>query len=113
MFTRKDYMNKACTHREYYGQFVNDGVIRLVLHRIGRKAILGSTDPHFNDIPLHRWDALCGFDGRPYSGGTFTGGAVYPLVAAKFKELGQHVSPSDLLCVLKEAARQIKEDHDV
>lgn len=86
--TREEYMNavdKAAAHRQYYGQFVSDTVRQVVASRIGRAAILASTDPHFNDIPLKRWDDL------------------YPVLHRAGWSL------SDVVCTAKEAARQIKE----
>jgi hypothetical protein len=108
-------MHKRCTHREYYGQFVNDGVISAVVRTIGARKILASTDPHLNDIPLHRWDALAGYSNRQYSREheRFTGGLLMHLVGRDLsKANGGGVSPSDLVCVAKEAARQYKEKHD-
>ena len=58
MFTREDYMGKVCTHQQYYSQFVTPGIIKLVKTHIGDKELLTSRNPHFNDIPLARWDRL-------------------------------------------------------
>lgn len=58
MITRKQYMTKEATHREYYGQFVTPSIIKFVVDRIGQKRIADSTDPHLNDIQLEDWDAL-------------------------------------------------------
>ncbi len=58
MYTRKDYMTKKCTHREYYGQFVNQEVKDYIAWVIGKDRIVSSTDKHFNNIPLARWDLL-------------------------------------------------------
>lgn len=115
-FTRKDYLDRKCSHREYYSQFVNDEVKQLVARRIGRKKILASTDPHFNDIPLHRWDALAGFSNRQYSRefGPFepARSPLFYCVGRSIVEAnGGGVSPSDLVCVAKEAAQQIREEY--
>ena len=98
-YTRKDYMQGKCTHREYYGQFVNVPVKNVVSDCIGENIILHSTDPHLNDIPLKRWDnlndvirSMCGSSLAKANG---TGG----------------VSLSDTVCVAKEAAKQIQESH--
>lgn len=53
-FTRKQYMEGEVNHDDYYGQFVTDGVIRL----LDQDRVKNSTDPHFNDIPLLHWDRL-------------------------------------------------------
>lgn len=58
MHTRQDYMDKKCTHQEYYSQFVDYDVIIAVLEYIGEKNIIKSKDEHFNDIPLKKWDNL-------------------------------------------------------
>ena len=58
MYTREDYMGNACTHQQYYSQFVTPGVISLVKHQIGVERLLSSTNPNFNDIPMALWDRL-------------------------------------------------------
>ena len=58
MLTRKQYMAGACTHDEFYSQFVTTDTIRRVVTAIGKDKILASTCEHFNDIPLRLWDAL-------------------------------------------------------
>lgn len=58
MWTRLDYRYKKVDHQTYYAQFVNEAVLGVVRSAIGVKAIKSSTDPHFNDIPLHRWDNI-------------------------------------------------------
>jgi len=92
-WTRKDYMDRKCTHRQYYGQFVTPALVDAVARMIGVDRINRSTDPHLNDIPLRFWDSLpwLGIDhlvGKAGSGG---------------------VSMSDKVCVMKEAAKQFKE----
>ena len=57
--TRKQYMDKEYSHDEYYEQFVTEGVKKYVCRVIGRQHILDSKDPHFNDIPLYKWDSMC------------------------------------------------------
>ena len=54
--TRQDYLDGGCSHRQYYGQFVNASVLAMVKRHIGEDAILKSSDEHFNDIPLKKWD---------------------------------------------------------
>ena len=93
MFTRKQYLNGECTHRQYYGQFVNAGTKARVLSGIGLAALKKSTDPHFNDIPLHEWDGLV---------------ANCPGSAA-FSKAGDYYTLAGGICLLKEAARQVLE----
>ena len=83
-YTRQDYVEGKCTHREYYAQFVNGSVKRIVGDRIGMSKILASTNDNFNNIPLSKWDRLHG-----------------SFVGAK--------SLSDTVCIAKEAAQQLKE----
>ena len=96
IYTRKDYMSHKCTHAEYYGQLVTQGMKEHVARAIPQ-ALAKSTDPHFNDISLTTWDRL---------------GMMYGL-RSEFKELGDFRSKAGIVCVLKEAARQVKEETHV
>lgn len=59
MITRKEYMaDSRNLHHAYYLQFATKSTFSIVHMRIGVEAILASTDPHMNDIPLGKWDAL-------------------------------------------------------
>lgn len=53
-------VSKELTHDQFYSWLAaRIGLTTTdVENWIGRDAILGSTDPHLNDIPLKRWDAL-------------------------------------------------------
>jgi len=104
--TRDEYMQQmtgqlrsvqADLHRQYYAQFVVPWTIEIVERWIGTARILRSTDPHFNDIPLGEWDRL-----DPI---------IRPMGARMNLKLnGASVwSVSDTVCVVKEAARQLKE----
>jgi hypothetical protein len=93
-FTRKQYMDKECSHRDYYGQFVHDGIKRRVLQCIGKERLEASTDEHLNDIPLKLWDTL---------------GAVGDKRQWDATE-GDWPSMAGRVCIYKEAARQIKEE---
>ena len=97
MITRKEYIDGTVTHEEYYSQFVNDNIKDLVINRIGLYRIKSSTDPHFNDIPLHEWDSLelgiRSICGKAISKANSSGG----------------VSLSDCVCIAKQAARIVKE----
>jgi hypothetical protein len=85
----------AARHRTYYGQFVTAGVKQRVLQSIGLDAILQSKDPHFNDIPLAKWDVAA----------FALGGA-----GAKMKEAGDYLTKAGAVCIVKEAAKQLKEE---
>ena len=94
MYTRKQYLNKECTHRQYYGQFVTPATKAHVLRGIGLAALKKSTDPHFNDISLANWDNLV-----PHCPGS-----------ADFSNAGDYYTLAGGVCLLKEAARQILDD---
>ena len=98
MFTREQYMNKEVSHQEYYAQFVTPGVMNLVRNAIGEGTIRDSQDPHFNDIPLARWDNL-----HPY---------ILSLVGWKISKAngGWGVSLGETVCVAKAAAEMIRDE---
>lgn len=82
-------MNNVCSHSEYYRQFVTQRVKNILLQSIEKNTIVKSNDPYFNDIPLGKWDRI--------SEGNKT----------LFAIDGSY-SLSNGVCILKEAARQIK-----
>ncbi len=95
--TRTEYMKTptASSHRAYYAQYVTVGLISFVARGIGIDVILASTDEHMNDIPLGQWDVLA---------------LQVPLkVVEMLKSNGDFLSLGTGVCILKEAARQIKE----
>ena len=92
--TRKQYLDRECTHREYYGQFVTKGVS----DALGGLDILKSNDVHFNDIPLKRWDMRAPF--------------IKLHVGRQLRDAGDYFTLSGAVCILKEAARQIVEDEE-
>lgn len=102
---RAEYMKRSQepgVHREYYAQFVTPTVTNAVLRSIGLERIVKSDDLNMNDIPLHLWDRIIGFrDGRQLDDDL---GCAPALRAA-----GEPVSCGTLVCIMKEAARQIKE----
>lgn len=97
MLTRKQYMNKECTHDEYYGQFA-PLIIPVVVNWVGAKAVRRSTDPHFNDIPLLHWDVLHGI--------------VANRVGLLLRESGGVNSQAETVCVAKAAAKLIRDHSD-
>jgi hypothetical protein len=82
-------------HREYYAQFVTQEIRQIVERQIGFGPLKDSTDEHFNDIPLLWWDSV--------------GHHIRWLVEDQLKEAGDSVTKSTLVCVAKEAGRQILE----
>ncbi len=89
MFTRQDYLDKKCNHRQYYAQFVDAALIAAVLNRIG-KELKSSTDDNLNDIPLARWDGMAR--------------SIRP--GASLNKAGDYPTLAGQVCILKEAARQ-------
>lgn len=87
----------AKLHRAYYEQFVTDEVRNVVLRCIGADAIKASTDPHFNDIRLDKWDRMVTCRMMPIG------------VAAALKEAGDWFGLGSGVCILKEAAQQIRD----
>ena len=92
-FTRNQYLNKECSHSEYYAQFVNEATKSNVLRYIANKKTLIAAileDKNLNNIPLQRWDSCpCYLD------------------RSLFVQAGDFITKAGSVCVLKEAARQI------
>ena len=107
MFTRAQYMNKECTHREYYAQFVNKSMRDMVLRIITLTKLQQSREPFFNDVTrLQDWDCM--------KNATF-----HMLNMKQWRELNYPEyaglnsvgwSLSDNICILKEAARQLVDE---
>lgn len=112
MKTYKQYMNKECTHRQYYAQFVDVKTRRIVLNAFGldriKKHIEADDCFHRDNIPLKMWDRLSGFHVRgsdvTLMGGNFVGNTINWK-----KAKNESFSLSDCVCILKEAAKQIAE----
>lgn len=92
MFTRSQYMNRQCSHRQYYSQFVGENTKRTVKAAFGDR-LEKSTDEHFNDIGLSAWDIL------PQA---------YDI--SLVKKYNYNLTLSDRVCIMKEAARQVLEE---
>lgn len=93
-FSRQDYLDKRCTHEEYYTQYVTKGVLSTVARVISTDRIKKSTDEHFNDIPLYHWDTV-----------------LIPCpanVAWAMRHRGDFSTLAGMVCIAKEAARQIR-----
>lgn len=97
MYTRDDYLRGCCTHREYYGQFVQESTKELVIRFFGEQTLKDAwvMDPSFNtDItPLGSWDFLARQLGNR--------------VKALLKDAGDYMTLAGGVCILKEAARQV------
>ena len=104
-------MNGHFSHREYYAQFVTDEIKKLVLRTIGKDRIIKSTDEHLNDIQMKLWDSMAGATMRGSEVIWFAPCAISSIMAVKFKDVGDGYSLANAVCVLKEAAKQIKESN--
>ena len=93
-FRRSDYMSGACTHREYYSQFVDERLKEKLLARMPEKRLRDSQCEHYNDIPLHLWDRIS---------------LIATSADTELNELGDFPTLAGRVCILKEAAKQIKE----
>lgn len=81
--------------RFYYAQFVTDEVKAFILNTIPKKLIINSIDPHFNDISDGNWDTLVSF--------------LPSTISDKLQEHGDWLSTPTGVCILKEAAQQIRQ----
>lgn len=100
MFTLQQYHRSECTHDEYYSQFVNQNVLRLVASKIGVSRIEKSLHLRFNDIPLQEW-----YDLRPQLSAS---------IDKRLFMFAEHrtvfiFSLSDTACIAKAAAKLLKE----
>lgn len=103
-FDRRAYMARECSFQAYYGQFATPAVQSLVRGRIGLKRIMASTDESFNDIPLREWDAMHG---------TLPDSVIRALCesnSSTYANGAKVYSLSDTVCVVKAAARLIKDN---
>src|SRR4051794_29256750 len=93
IYTRGDYLNNKASHSEYYRQFVDQGIIDLVVRQFGLDALKRAYDKdvHLNSIPLEDWDRLVYvIDGA--------------LVRNKLAASGDIFSLAGGVCILKQAA---------
>lgn len=99
MITRQQYLNKEATHQEYYAQFVTPGIKQRVRHAFSIESLIDGKDDHFNNIPLEQWVSLL---------------PVVPFeINSKIKQCNDFATKAGVVCILKEAARQIVEENVV
>ncbi|MDJ0596963.1 MAG: hypothetical protein QNJ72_44560 [Pleurocapsa sp. MO_226.B13] len=110
IITRQEYLNNPQLHNEYYAQFVTEGIKAMVLRRFGIEKLCAAyeEDTDLNNIALLRRDgALVNWDGL----------GVHLLHNSRYldhnliKATGQGYSNAGACCILKEAARQLIEEH--
>lgn len=98
MFTHNDYLDGKCTHREYYAQFVTESTKAAVASAVDIKKLavdLANGDTHLNErySCVKVWDKLL---------------TPYHLKRDEIRDIkNNRVSQADLVCVAKEAAKQL------
>lgn len=111
LITRQEYFAKldSCNddwecrekkHRQYYAQFVSSSIRTAVLQRFGieRLSKAFQEDKHLNNIPLKHWDNL-GVN------------VIRFLDKDLIRNAGEVISLSSLVCILKEAGRQLIDEY--
>ena len=95
MYTRAQYMSGEITHRQYYGQYVNNRIRAIVIQQFGVSKLAESlqSDEHLNNIPLEEWDAL-----NPL-----------PIDVSLIRTNGDYLTLAVAVCITKEAAQQVVE----
>ena len=99
MITRKDYMDHNATHREYHGQFVTNNLKAAIDARWSPEFLAAklAEDEHLNNIPLEQWDS-------------FKPDVATHYVAGLVRESGDYLTMAGIVCIAKEAAKQIVEE---
>ena len=92
---RDQRLKEEETHEEYWGQFATDYLKNAVISEFGIKSLCEASKQgkYFNSIPLARWDRL----GEMYK----------QYIDTLIRKTNKCVAPSDLVCTLKAAARQV------
>lgn len=133
VMTRREYLDASSaeyaahgtstqTHRAYYAQFVTKHTQLAVLQRFGIDQLRSAfaRDPHLNTIPLKQWDALSwhsvntggrSYPHRHFLSGPFVAHLAYNNMA--IVEAGESLTRAVLVCIAKEAARQLIENEGV
>lgn len=115
MYTRKQYMDRECSHYEYWAQLVIPNITAMVVNTFGINALEDSRDRAFNDLPLARWDTM--HERIRHLVANNVGGILDTLrkiddTQAKAALERRFVwSQSDSVCVAKQAARMFINQH--
>ena len=99
-------------HHTYYLQFSTPSAKTIVLNVIGKEKLLNSKDEHLNDIPLHIWDNIAGFQ---FKGSEMVRKPTVILsfiYGKKLKEAKEGFSSSTAVCILKAVAREIIKENN-
>ncbi len=104
MFTRNQYLNKECTHRQYYAQFINEAVKALVPFSENEIRESYNSLENLNTLPLHKlYTTKVYTDTWDYAAKQLES----TVKKVSFKEVGDSPTLSGNVCILKEAALQI------
>ena len=99
MFTRSDYLEKKCSHRKYYAQYVTPAMWERVEWTFEIERLVSAFrqgDQHFNTFPLRQWDYIA---------------LHLPARIIKLmREAGDYPTLAGGVCILKEAALQVVEE---
>lgn len=114
VFTRQQYLTadgdrdeQFRAHRRFHAQLVTERTRRQVRDFFGIETLLRARgDRHLNSIPVRRWDALCFTDPKAASG-PFR--ALIDYGRDALAATGDRMTRAGLVCVAKEAARQLIE----
>ncbi len=110
-FTER-YGDHNTPHREKYGKCVEelglDTLKQIIPWSKEELAEAYEKDESFNSISIREWDRLAGFSENPNTG--YISKFFTPLQGYLEKAGVTYYSLSELVCVLKEAARQIVEE---
>ena len=91
---RNQYHTDPSIHDEYFLQFANPIIRRILSNSITVEQLRESKDPHFNDIPLDRWDSIAKYI-TPY------------INNERLKEAREFNSLSTRDCILKALAKDL------
>ena len=95
-YTYHDYLQGNVSHHDYHAQFIKPFMERLLLNEISIQELEASTDIHFNDIALNRWDNVANILKTSPS-----------VCNSVYKASGYGPSLSTCVCILKVLARQL------
>lgn len=114
--TRKEYLasKRPNIHREYHSQFVTDETVRHIRNYFTADQLAEALeeDVHLNSIKLEVWDKIVSRPtDKPNRPGVRTSGfiTVLPVDREAINTAGESVTMATLVCIAKEAARQIVE----
>lgn len=93
-FTRKQYLQGACSHQDYYMQFATPAVIARVKSKVDLIVLLSSKEDGFRDVySLPFWDNAIGTISRD--------------VGEMMREAGDHPTLAGSVCLAKAVARSL------